>query len=380
MLRPFWNPHSGLVIADSATLAGPAILRHLLRRGPVRLGYVGNRMWPAVRSGETFEVRVPERPPAAGEVVVVELGRSVDLYRVEAAGDETVLLTADADPGAPLSVPGSAVIASSPHRCRRRGSLARGARRLALDLAESSRLARRPAEPGGTSIRNRYDAEAAVYAEAHEAPLAPAVGQAFDRHVPSGRALVLGCGAGTEALSCARRGLDTIGLDMVPAMVEAARTRATRAALAVRFEVADVAAWDPGPERFAVVLFTPELLRMIETRARRVAVLSRARAWLEGGGVVVLPVHTRRDPYARLILRLNQVFALFAGRERGDSFRWRVDESGAPRMVYTHVYTPRDLAREIRSAGLAMVEENGSVLVLRPENAARAAPRSAPIS
>lgn len=61
-----------------------------------------------------------------------------------------------------------------------------------------------------------------------------------DGHPPFGRALDIGCGTGDHAVNLAQRGWDVTGVDLVPRALEAARAKATSAAVNVRWVLADV--------------------------------------------------------------------------------------------------------------------------------------------
>lgn len=60
------------------------------------------------------------------------------------------------------------------------------------------------------------------------------------RTPPLGRALDLGCGTGDHAVELARRGWDVTAVDLVPRALDAARGKAARAGVDVRFLRADV--------------------------------------------------------------------------------------------------------------------------------------------
>src|SRR5437868_10639165 len=55
------------------------------------------------------------------------------------------------------------------------------------------------------------------------------------RHLPTGRALDLGCGTGTTTIYMATNGWQAIGVDFVPAAIRAARAKAVATRLAVAF-------------------------------------------------------------------------------------------------------------------------------------------------
>jgi 2-polyprenyl-3-methyl-5-hydroxy-6-metoxy-1,4-benzoquinol methylase len=62
----------------------------------------------------------------------------------------------------------------------------------------------------------------------------------IDRHVVSGQALDVGCGAGQLVVELARRGFETAGIDLAEGMVEAARRRVADAGLHADLRMARV--------------------------------------------------------------------------------------------------------------------------------------------
>lgn len=69
-----------------------------------------------------------------------------------------------------------------------------------------------------------------------------------------GRVLDSGCGTGEHALMAAARGHDATGIDLVPAAIDAARSKAAERNLDVTFLVGDVLRLDEMGERFDTVL------------------------------------------------------------------------------------------------------------------------------
>ncbi|MBE0602613.1 MAG: class I SAM-dependent methyltransferase [Deltaproteobacteria bacterium] len=62
----------------------------------------------------------------------------------------------------------------------------------------------------------------------------------FIARTPPGRALDLGCGTGTNAITLTRHGWRVTGVDFVPGAIHAARAKAARSGLAIDFHVASV--------------------------------------------------------------------------------------------------------------------------------------------
>ncbi len=67
----------------------------------------------------------------------------------------------------------------------------------------------------------------------------PEVLEFIENH-PPGRALDLGCGTGTNAITLAQNGWKVVGVDFVGKAIRAARQKAQRAQVTVDFSVADV--------------------------------------------------------------------------------------------------------------------------------------------
>lgn len=63
---------------------------------------------------------------------------------------------------------------------------------------------------------------------------------AFLQAAEPGRALDLGCGTGTNAITMARKGWRVLGVDYAPRAIRMAKRKAAKAGLAIDFRVADV--------------------------------------------------------------------------------------------------------------------------------------------
>ncbi len=81
-----------------------------------------------------------------------------------------------------------------------------------------------------------------------------------------GRALVLACGAGRNALFLASRGFDVDAVDISAVAVDMARTEAMRRGLSVHWHVADVAEFDLGEGRYDVITMIRYTNRAIRSR------------------------------------------------------------------------------------------------------------------
>ena len=84
--------------------------------------------------------------------------------------------------------------------------------------------------------------------------LTPPEVMAFLEKAPPGRALDLGCGTGTNAITLCERGWRVTGVDFSPKAIAAARRKAARRKLLIDFHVGDVAdlSFISGPFDFAL--------------------------------------------------------------------------------------------------------------------------------
>ena len=73
------------------------------------------------------------------------------------------------------------------------------------------------------------------------------------RRRPPGRALDIGCGAGTDSVFLAQQGWEVTSLDFVPKALEFTQQRATEAGVSITPVEADITTWEP-PHRFDLVL------------------------------------------------------------------------------------------------------------------------------
>ena len=105
----------------------------------------------------------------------------------------------------------------------------------------------------------------------------------FIARTAPGKALDLGCGTGTNAVTLARHGWRVTGVDFIPKAIQAARARAVRTGVAVDFLVASVTDLPalPGPFDYVLDIGCLHSLKA-EDRARYVTSLSRLlrpQAW-----------------------------------------------------------------------------------------------------
>jgi hypothetical protein len=108
-----------------------------------------------------------------------------------------------------------------------------------------------------------------------------------------GKALDIGCGAGTDSLFLAQQGWDVTSLDFMPRALEYTQARAREAGVSVTPVEADITAWEP-PEQYDLILDHGLLHNMDPVRygAYRACVL---QALAPDGEFVLLHWHPRYE-------------------------------------------------------------------------------------
>jgi hypothetical protein len=335
-------------LIDPPVPASRSVLAMFLGAGPLEVVYAGDRMAPAVKSGDRVMLeRCGDRDPAAGEVVVVADGGVVDLFRVDAIDGTRLVLGADADPSEPRRLPRDAAIARARIPDSTVGSWTRRRRRLGLDLREA--WDGRPDAEGSATVLEKYETQAPHYARGEGPALEPRLEARVRSRVPEGGSiLVVGSGAGRETLALARAGFRARGIDFAPAMVAASRAAAAQAGVAATFEAADLRAHAEPPASLDAVLFTYDVYSFVPGASARISALRRIASWLRPGGTVYLSARRTREAWSRCLLAIQR---LRGAGELGDSHTRWFGVGGSMRRSYVHVFTEATLRREIEAAG-----------------------------
>ena len=136
---------------------------------------------------------------------------------------------------------------------------------------------------------------------------------ALARRGRPGTALDVGCGQGVQGTYLAQQGYAVVGLDFVPAALEAARARAERAGVSVELRECDVVEYEAAAP-FDVVLDSGCLHHLPKAKVPRYR--QRLDEWLAPGGDFVLVhfAHRSRVPIPKGPNHLtpDQAVALFA--------------------------------------------------------------------
>lgn len=165
-----------------------------------------------------------------------------------------------------------------------------------------------------------------------------------------GPVLEVACGTGRVSIPIARLGFQVTGLDIVPGMLDLARSKS--AGLPTRWVEGDARAFDLG-EQFRLVFLTGNAFQAFLTRSDQEALLARVRAHLHDDGLFAF--ETRNPRWANLE-RAGQetqpgswraqhsegLFALLETRDEEEDWRTYTDSSGrevrvSKTQAYDHV-------------------------------------------
>jgi SAM-dependent methyltransferase len=155
-----------------------------------------------------------------------------------------------------------------------------------------------------------------------------------------GPVLEIACGTGRVSIPIARLGFAVTGVDIVPGMIERARSKS--AGLPTRWVVGDARAFDLG-EQFRLIFLTGNAFQAFLTRADQEALLERVRAHLHETGLFAF--ETRNPRWANLETRDQEaegLFALLETRAAEEDGRTYTDSSGhdvrvSRTQAYDHV-------------------------------------------
>jgi len=356
----FWHPLSGVFLENPRALASPRVLKLLLSVGPVVLRYAGDRMWPALEDGRTFEaVPIETRPPRPGTGLVAATGGVVDVWRVVAADAQTVRLVADSDPAEACDLPIGDVLAEIPELASTDvGPGSRCGRRRRLECEERRRAADPDPDPALT-VRTKYEAQAAHYAAGSARMITPETARWFAREVPSAtRVLVVGSGAGREAVELADAGYWVHGIDFSEAMTDHAIAYGGRCGSAATFECRDLREWRPEDRSFGAAFFTYDVYSFLPSAADRREALARLRDGLGPDGRLFLSARLVFRVRDRRSLAVQHGRAQRAGRssERGDSHTRFLSPEGRLGRAFVHLFEPLELVEEVESAGWRVID------------------------
>lgn len=167
----------------------------------------------------------------------------------------------------------------------------------------------------------------------------------------------LGCGTGRLLMPFARRGFQCVAVDLSRPMLEVVGDKAADLGVPIDRLLVNLVELDCFREAtvdYAICMFST--LGMVRGQANRRRVLQHVFRMLKPGGLFVVHLHNRWynlfDSQGRAWLASNAWRSMWRRAEFGDK---EFDYRGIPNM-YLHVYTLREMRRELRRAGFEIVE------------------------
>jgi SAM-dependent methyltransferase len=333
----------------------------LAGEGRAEVVYAGDRMWPAIRHGQTLVISpVGGAPPLDGDVVLTIDAGIPDVMRM-AGEDGALTVTADADPGPARPVTSRDLLGRIDRAPRRRAFRASIVRTW-LDLLEAAAADPDAVADPAETVLQKYDDQAVHYGRLKTAVIEPSLAARIRERVPRGaRVLVAGSGSGREAFALEELGYVVSGVDFSPRMIEAARAEAHRRGSSASFFAADLRSHDEGVASLDAVVFTYDVYSFVPELRDREALLGRVGRWLRPGGAVFLSARRATRPWDRAVLSLQWLARAARGRRGawGDSHTRWLDATGRLRRSFVHVFTDSRLHRETAAAGLRRLSWEG---------------------
>jgi SAM-dependent methyltransferase len=377
-VRGFWHPVSAVYLERPKVLASPALLRLVLAgEGRAEVVYAGDRMWPAIRHGQTLVISPVEGAlPLDGDVVLtVDTGIPDVMRMVGVSG--ALAVTADADP-APSRPVTSRDLLGRIDRAPRRRAFRASIVRTWLDLLEAAAADPDAVDDPAETVLQKYDDQAVDYGRLETAAIEPSLVARIRERVPHGaRVLVAGSGSGREVFALEELGYVVSGVDFSPRMIEVARAEARRRGSSASFAAADLRSHDEAVASLDAVVFTYDVYSFVPELRDREALLTRVCRWLRPGGAVFLSARRAKRPWDRAVLSLQWLARAVRGRHGawGDSHTRWLDATGRLRRSFVHIFTDGRLDRETAAAGLRRLSwEGGHGLYVPRHHSADAKP------
>jgi 2-polyprenyl-3-methyl-5-hydroxy-6-metoxy-1,4-benzoquinol methylase len=191
------------------------------------------------------------------------------------------------------------------------------------------------------------------------------------------RALVVGCGAGREALALAKMGLRVTAIDLSKEMISAARLAKSQVscemAKKIEFVEADLESFQAQDASFDFVFISSAIVEHIRGREARIQFYKKAGKLTKESGALYV------GPEIQAIKRTSAYFwasQILRVRARLQGFKWQQGDSARAffgkhnqdlRLVFYHFYpTFQSFESEINEAGVKVISHHEGGYLLRP--------------
>ena len=177
---------------------------------------------------------------------------------------------------------------------------------------------------------------------------------------PSGRVLLVGCGAGRDLIALHRLGYDVTGLEQSPDASESARQHLLRVGLTASVLTGSIERVELEHDYHAIV-FASSCYSNMRGSALRMATLARLKSHLSPGGCLIISYigsSASQSPSGVALMRLSARLASSDWwPEPGDTF---VRPFWADVLYFTHAFRAGEVAQECAAAGFHAVAEEFS--------------------
>ena len=168
--------------------------------------------------------------------------------------------------------------------------------------------------------------------------------------------LDLGCGAGRTTIPLAEMGLEVVGVDLSPVMIQLAQELAAVSQVTPQFQVMDVMDLKFSAERFDIALFSYNGIELLPGMAGKKRAMREIFRVLKPGGLFIFSSHSpfAFNQFAHLRLKTFVKFCLgrllglpFKERELGERF----SEDEGEEVKYLQILPPFVIQRMLRDCG-----------------------------
>jgi ubiquinone/menaquinone biosynthesis C-methylase UbiE len=179
-----------------------------------------------------------------------------------------------------------------------------------------------------------------------------------------GKGLIIGSGAGREAIKIAKKNIAVTGIDIVENLALLSYKELKKKLLNSSFATMNACQLGFKKESFDYIFMLGQLLSLIPFRKNRIEVLKECNRVLKNNGKIILTTHSRNKNISEKcrweIINFIRKFKSLLGitsLEEGD--KWVKAISGykiTDDKIYLHLYTPKEAIEDIIRAELKLVE------------------------